>query len=1023
MRVYNIASSQPFMPCFVQSLIRGQIDVGLQPPFATGLVKLTVYVPTKRAEKALLACLHDALDGCFLAPEIITLGGIDAPQDTAILGAYQFDEEKRPTPIGNTQRLIYLTRLVHAFLDQQSPKDAPDPSMAESMVMAQQLAQLLDSFAYEQVPLEQLVDVVPEQFAQNWSQSLEFLNVIFKHWPDIKQEANMVDRVEWDNENLSLCAHYWRHEKSDCRAVIALGSTGSRPATAQLLKVIASHRAGAVILPGLDRIMHESAFVKLAGVMDHKPQNTFDSVPFGLQQAHAHAHPQYRLAQLLKTLGLTRDKVIDLKHVKSKDLDRRVALLSEAMVPIDETVHWAQKRSTLDEAAVQEAFEYVTLVKAGKDATQAQAIALILRESLQLNKTVAVVTPDRMLARRVAAELKIWNIDIDDSAGLPLSETRGARLLGLLVALWQSDWGKTELVALLSHPDVLLNHSRSETGRFLRHIYHKTLRHILIKASPINLKKALEQDDKDAVQHEVFKMLIEALTPLQLASDEMKMGLKDWAQKLKIGFQILKKGDEEAVYPGDDELIALLQALIEADGAEMVLGLDQLGGVIKQTMAMINVRKPGKAAHNIAILGPLEARLQHFDRLVLAGLSEHIWPRPTQTSAWASRGMLAQMGCEPPERVIGLSAHDFATSFGAKELFITHSDNDGSQPSLPSRWLQRLEAFLGEANYRQMVTRGEKYLKLADELRTYQAQQNGFGSQLVPRPMPTPPVAARPKHLSVTKIKVLRQDPYAVYAAQVLKLHPLDPLDPPLDAALSGTIVHSLMAQLVRENIFTKDQASQIDLITHALNTYFETHALPGYMRALWCEWLARQLQAYLDWEKSRAPAITARHAEVEGQLWFKGALEGLSLKGRADRLDEDSAGGVHVLDFKTGQVPNSKAVLRFDEPQLLLEALMVREGAFKILGRRLPTQPTYIPLKFAPKLYPIKPILDEKDDLNKPLDELYEQLQSLIEAFCLKDDTAFVSHLIPQSQTPNFVPPYDHLARVKEWRRHQGIM
>jgi ATP-dependent helicase/nuclease subunit B len=37
------------------------------------------------------------------------------------------------------------------------------------------------------------------------------------------------------------------------------------------------------------------------------------------------------------------------------------------------------------------------------------------------------------------------------------------------------------------------------------------------------------------------------------------------------------------------------------------------------------------------------------------------------------------------------------------------------------------------------------------------------------RPSPRPPVAARPRSLSVTEIKTLIRDPYAIYARHVLR--------------------------------------------------------------------------------------------------------------------------------------------------------------------------------------------------------------------------------------------------------------
>ena len=55
-------------------------------------------------------------------------------------------------------------------------------------------------------------------------------------------------------------------------------------------------------------------------------------------------------------------------------------------------------------------------------------------------------------------------------------------------------------------------------------------------------------------------------------------------------------------------------------------------------------------------------------------------------------------------------------------------------------------------------------------------------------PTPRPPVAARPRHLSVTEIETWMRDPYQIYARHILGLRALDPIeaDPGEGEALVG---------------------------------------------------------------------------------------------------------------------------------------------------------------------------------------------------------------------------------------------
>ena len=66
--------------------------------------------------------------------------------------------------------------------------------------------------------------------------------------------------------------------------------------------------------------------------------------------------------------------------------------------------------------------------------------------------TAALVTPDRELARRVAAELRRWDIEIDDSAGVPLGRTPPGVFLRLVLDLAASALAPVPLLAALKHP-------------------------------------------------------------------------------------------------------------------------------------------------------------------------------------------------------------------------------------------------------------------------------------------------------------------------------------------------------------------------------------------------------------------------------------------------------------------------------------------------------------------------------------------------------------------------------------------
>ncbi len=86
-----------------------------------------------------------------------------------------------------------------------------------------------------------------------------------------------------------------------------------------------------------------------------------------------------------------------------------------------------------------------------------------------------------------------------------------------------------------------------------------------------------------------------------------------------------------------------------------------------ETLLAGTVVRPRFGAHpRLSILGPLEARLQRFDVMIMGGLNEGSWPADANVDPWMGRPMRADFGLPSPERRIGLSAHDFVQGFAPK---------------------------------------------------------------------------------------------------------------------------------------------------------------------------------------------------------------------------------------------------------------------------------------------------------------------------------------------------------------------
>jgi ATP-dependent helicase/nuclease subunit B len=324
----------------------------------------------------------------------------------------------------------------------------------------------------------------------------------------------------------------------------------------------------------------------------------------------------------------------------------------------------------------------------------------------------------------------------------------------------------------------------------------------------------------------------------------------------------------------------------------------------------------------LTLLGLLEARLLQPDLVVLGGLNEGTWPAEPGADPWMSRPMRRAFGLASPERRIGVEAHDFVQALGAPQVVLTRATRVDGTPTVPSRWLQRLDAVLdargidpGRLQPRHNVL---GWAALLDRPAAYAP---------VERPRPRPPVAARPRTLSVTRIETWLKDPYAIFAQYVLKLRALDRLDADPGAAERGQFVHAALDAFVAAHPGTlpPDAVERLEACGRA--ALGPLLARPGIW-AFWWPRFERIARWFVAVERERRKAIAGSATEIKGVL----DLGGFTLTCKADRIDRRADGSLVIVDYKTGKPPSADDVASGRAPQLALEAAIAASGGFGAL-------------------------------------------------------------------------------------------
>ena len=1005
-RVFTIPASAPFLPTLIRALRDGHLVEGFPgggDPLAWS--RATLLLPTRRACALARDAFLDVLDvDAAVLPRIVPLGDIDEDELAFAEAASGEAGLDVPPELGGLERRMLLARLVLQWAEQLKPQTGEPPlivhSPAAALALADALARLIDDITTRQVAWDKLNGLVPDNLDRYWQLTRDFLKIAGEHWPKLLAERGAIEPAA--RRDLLIEAERIRLAVND-GPVIAAGSTGSMPATAELLATIATLPHGAVVLPGLDTELDDAAWELIGGAADRPP---------------AFGHPQLAMQALLGRIGIERRDVHSLAASSARE-----RLTSEAMRPSDATERWAQR---LDEPTRDGALKSVAMIEAANAEEEAVAVAVAMREAVEENKSAALVTPDRALARRVSAALGRWNIEADDSGGDALPDTEAGVFARLVAQAALRGLEPAMLLALLKHARLRLGAGLSAHTRAIAALEMAVLRvprprpgtnglaHALatFRATKDALhgsdpRRRLTAPDLDAAQALVEHLRV-ALAPLENIGATQSFAAL--AAVHADAVHALSEDDtgREAAFAGEDGAkLAEAFAEIAAQTTELRIEPRDYADLFETTIADRVCRRAGRPGARVRIFGTIEARLIDVDRVVLGGLVEGVWPPESQTDPWLSRPMRLELGLDLPERRIGLSAHDFAQLVGMPEVILTRAAKLAGAPTVPSRFVQRLAAVAGETHWKAAVERGAQYVQWARDL--------DHAEKVTPakRPRPTPPLKVRPTRLSVTEIEHWLRDPYTIYAKHILDLRPLDAVDTPPGARDRGVLIHGAIGE------FTETYAKALPPDPFAaLLKLGEKHFAPlqdfPEARAFWWPRLVRIARWFVAWEAARRATATTLFAEAAGALEISFGGRTFKLTTRADRIEQLADGRYAILDYKTGSPPTEKQVRTGLSPQLTLEGAMLRAGAFKDVPQGSLSQFAYVALRGREPAGEESPIeFKDGETADFHADKALAKLKGIIARF--EDEaTPYRSLVSPMWKTR--YGDYDHLARVKEW-------
>lgn len=950
--IYNISSSCCFVETLAQKLLKDCADNELD------LVRILIFLPNRRACRS-LAEAFVRLQGMqpTLLPQMRAIG--DASEDEILFNSSQDVDYflNLPPAITPLERTLLLAKLI---MSRQGEFGLENISPAQACGLAQELGSLLDNVAMRGLDWHNLQNIVPDEYAAHWQETLKFLTIITEHWPNILAERNMTEAVNRRDTLILKQCELWQNNPPQQRVIVA-GTTAVSPAMKELVRTVYQLPLGEVYLAGLDKVLDDDAW----DIIDE-------------------THPQYEIKQLLEYLKVARTSVIDLVPPHN---NQREKLISEIMRPASCSDQWRNLSSSLTPQGV----SGIHLMESESIREEALSIAMLIRDTLEKpEQTIALVTTDRNLSRRVCGELTRWDIVVDDSAGTPLNQTAWGIFMRLIAEVSANVSSKSAFLALLKQ-------------------------NLLQYQSVPDTRKLAEKIDKNLWRLKENNETAQSF--LNQVTAEMDSLIKIFQQSSKPFNEILKQhillaetlsspqNDCENIplWSGDDgqSAAAFISELLDKSNLIGDINPSDYLGIFEKLISNIMVRNTTPTHPRIKILGPLEARLNHYDTIIIGGCNEGTWPQNVTVDPWMSRPMKRDFGLNQPEQQIGVTALDFALLLGADNVYLTRSQMNNGAQTVKSRWWMRLTTVLQAININPQLLLDNYFIKLAKKIDQPEAQD----CVSIKPPAPNPPLYARPQKLSASAFEKLMRDPYSVFAEYILKLKPLDELETSADQSDFGNLVHKVLDEFAKEYPQKFPQNAK-DILRSKGEQAFNESDFSEDKLAFWRPKFTQIVDWIVAQESNYRQQISEIKSEIWGKMFFDETDMGkFEIYAKADRVDLTKDGKCNIIDYKTGRARSVKEVKTGYAPQLPIEALIANNGGF-----------TDIPPVDVEELMYWKlgdKIISITGEIDKLLDSTKQHIIEIINRFA-DPKTCYLSRPNPK-HVPEY-SDYEHLARVKEW-------
>ena len=929
---------------------------------------LTIFLPSRRSVNELKRIfLKNSQKQSLFLPTLKAIGDID--YDDIVLNGLDYDSlvnySELTKPISNIK---YKLLLIKTILKSQD-----NINIEQSINLSKELNTFLIEVERQGLDLDDLNNIVDDEYAIHWQKILVFLKDFGKKWNKFLQDNNIVSNNTNIIKKIELYTKNFEREAPKNPIIIA-GNFVSIKSTLNLIKTLSKYDNTYFIFKDYENIKDKYNIEKVDEINNN-----------------------YYFTQIVEELKIDIKKIQDLKYEDYKIVDDNILqTLHLSMLPYDLTYKWHDLKANK--------LEHIKYIECKDIYEEFNLITYYILNYINTNslKNIAIISSID-LADKMELYLKQWNLPVNNSFGKKFIDTKLIKYLLLVIDTYNNNFNKTDLLSLLKNEFSYFGYTKEELNKnildFEKYVldnkqncdgfnsYKKNIDYYIkdeeIKQNLLNFLNKIESFFKDFNDKKSYNLkdliilhlnIVENITKNIEDNNYLIWHINDLHQKI---FDFINKN------------------LIQQADCYNNINLKDYCAILSYILAEQSYSENYSTYPAINIISAQESRLINYDLVVITNLNDGNFPINIATDPWMSKSMRKSFGLPAKEIEIGKSAYDFIQLLSQKEVLLTRSTKLAGNTTFKSRFLQRLETFL-KCNDITLNNIYNDYIESYKQINILKLDNNIYKQ----KPNPKPQLSVRPKKLSATNINVLKKNPYDIYAKYILKLKPLNILLETNIQSTLGTIIHKaieIYSKNYKQNNNHFDTLKQI-FVEEINKIFVDNEVLIQFYKDKFDD----ALQYFLDLDKKQRDNNVDVLSEIKNEYYMKNC--NMNIEARVDRIDKNT-NIVDIIDYKTGTCPSKTDVIKGKELQLLIEALILsKQNRYTINSLQ------YWQIKHKNSKI-VNIINDDKKNIN--LDNLIENTEKLLNRlfnFFNDENNGYIA------TNRNNYSDYEQLSRVDDW-------